>query len=345
MNPIWQAYLESKQAVIENDRVAHFGDIATELKQAQSDTVMMDLTHFGEIRFSGEDARAFLQGQLTCDVDKIDAQTVQFGSYCNPKGRMLATFLLWRCGQDYSMQLPSSLCETILKRLSMFVLRAKVNLSDDSRSWVRIGLVGKDAQVLIEEILDEKLEACHYHSVVHSKHVTVICFASARFELIVPLAKAPELWLQLSKCAVPVGAGCWDWFEIRSGFPQVLPATETLVVPQMANLDVINGVSFQKGCYPGQEIVARMQHLGTIKRRMYLANIATVCLVMAGDELFCAGKGGQSCGKIMNAARSPDGGYDVLAVIVVENAASGEIFWKSLNGPQLNMITLPYALD
>ncbi len=345
MNLIWQDYLQSQNAVIENDCVAHHGDFIAELKHTQSATAMMDLSHFGLICFSGEDVQAFLQGQLSCDVNKMNVQTLQFGSYCTPKGRMLATFWLWKYEDTYLMQLPQSLCAGVLKRLSMFVLRAKVKLDGCSPQLVRIGVVGNNAGTLIEEILAKKLVVDKSFYTIQNQAITILCYTPNRFELVVPIEQAPELWARLSKQAKPVASACWDWLDIRTGFPVVLPETQQQFVPQMTNLDLINGVSFQKGCYPGQEIVARTQHLGKIKRRMYLANIATTNPVMVGDELFSVDQTDQACGKIVNAMRSPDGGFDVLAVISIENMKTSEIFWRSIDGIQLKMAALPYALD
>src|SRR5687768_14058221 len=122
MDPSWQAYLQSRNASIQDGRVAHFGNGAVELESMRSATVMADLSHFGAIRFSGEDAQSFLQGQLSCDVAQLDTSTALYGSYCNPKGRMLASFLIWRDHAGFVLQLPRELQAGIQKRLSMYVL-------------------------------------------------------------------------------------------------------------------------------------------------------------------------------------------------------------------------------
>lgn len=330
MNQIWQDYLQHQNAVIENGFVVHFGDPAAELKHTQSGTIVVDLSQFGVIRFSGEDAQTFLQGQLTCDVNQINDQLAQFGSYCTPKGRMLVSFHLWKDHDDYLMQLPLELCASTQKRLSMFVMRAKVKLTNDSDSLIRIGLAGCGSAVLVETL---RRDLSLFDVISHTQDC---------FELITTPGNAPTLWVHLVESAKPVGAVCWDWLSIRSGVAVILPATQEQFVPQMANLDIIGGVSFKKGCYPGQEIVARTQHLGKIKRRMYLANIPTMDAVVAGDELFSKDMAEQSCGKIVNAAPSPNGGVDVLAVIQVTSAEGGPIHWKSQDGSILAVIPLPY---
>ncbi len=350
MNSDWKAYLESQHALIEDGRVVHFGNAATELANTRAGTILSDLSHFDLIQFTGEDAQSFLQGQVTCDVSRADSSSASYGGYCNAKGRILASFMLWCDSDGYLMQLPCELRAGIQKRLSMYVLRAKVRLGDASDVMVRLGLAGDEAPGLIQRIFGE-IPTLRL-GVSHGKKGSVIRLPGERFELIVPLGQAPEVWQDLSREAEPVGTRCWDWLEIRAGIPVILPETQEQFVPQMVNLDTIGGVSFQKGCYPGQEIVARTQYLGKIKRRMYLANInGNIGLgreqipVAAGDELFSADMDGQASGMVANAAPSPGGGFDVLAVIQISSVESGRMHWKSLDGPALDIIQLPFAID
>ncbi len=146
------------------------------------------------------------------------------------------------------------------------------------------------------------------------------------------------------RCCASGGGACWDWLKIRAGIPAITLSTQEQFIPQMVNLEAIGGVSFHKGCYPGQEIVARTQYLGKIKRRMYLANIRSVRPVAAGDELFSADMAEQSSGMVVNAAPAPDGGFDVLAVIQTSSVGAGEIYWKTLDGPALKIMPLPYSV-
>ena len=349
MNLLWQAHLRNRDAIIQDGRVVSFGNAAAELANTRSTTVVSDLSHFGLIHFQGEDAESFLQGQLSCDVRQASSSAAVYGSYCNPKGRMLASFLIWRLremdGDGYVMQLPSALRASIQKRLSMYVLRAKVKLDDSSDRLVRLGIAGSGAGSLVQEVLGETPPAVL--RVIHGKLGSIIRLAQDRFEIVIPLEDAPEVWEGLGRSAVRVGASCWDWLEIRAGIPVIMPATQEQFVPQMANLDAIGGISFQKGCYPGQEIVARTQYLGKIKRRMYLANVQPTqeTLIEAGDELFSADMGEQSSGMVVNAAVSPDGGIDLLAVVQTSSVEAGQVHWKSLDGPPLKIMPLPYSTN
>ena len=347
MNPVWHAYLQNYGAIFQEDCIVSYGNAAAELESTRSAIVLSDLSHFGLIHFRGEDAETFLQGQLSCDIRRVTASAASYGSYCNPKGRMLAAFLIWRATDDsYLMQLPAMLLAGIQKRFAMYVLRARVKLTDSSEGWVRIGVAGSHAAALLGKILGE-IPAAPL-GVRHGERGSIIRFAEDRFQLLILPEQAPTIWEDLSRNAMPVGKPCWDWLEIRAGIPCILPATQEQFVPQMVNLDALGGISFQKGCYPGQEIVARTQYLGKIKRRMYLANVRSESSgtpIEAGDELFSANLGEQSAGMVVNAASSPDGGTDLLAVIQTSSVEAGEIRWKSLDGPVLGIMPLPYSAN
>jgi folate-binding protein YgfZ len=347
MNPVWHAYLQSRGAIFQEDCIVSYGNAAAELESARSRTVLSDLSHFGLIHFRGEDAETFLQGQLSCDIRRVTSLAASYGSYCNPKGRILATFLIWRAADDgYLMRLPAMLLAGIQKRLAMYVLRAKVKLEDSSGTWVRIGMAGSSAAALLGEILGEI--PTEPLGVRYSERASIIHLGENRFQLLILPEDASVIWEDLSRNAMLVGKPCWDWLEIRAGIPNILPPTQEQFVPQMVNLDALGGISFQKGCYPGQEIVARTQYLGKIKRRMFLANVRSETSdapIEAGDELFSADLGEQSAGMVVNAASSPNGGTDLLAVIQTSSVEASEIRWKSLDGPALGIMPLPYSAN
>ncbi|HTP96485.1 MAG TPA: folate-binding protein [Burkholderiales bacterium] len=341
MTQSWQAHLAASGATIADARVAHFGDPAAELRAAKSGTIVCDLSHLGVIGFAGADAQSFLQGQVSCDVDRVGAGASTYGSYNTPKGRMLAAFLLWRDADGVLMQLPAELVTAIKDRLAKYVLRARVKVRDASDESVRIGLGGAGARALLENALGGAPGGVH--EVAQLAGATVLGLPGGRWEIIAPPDRASALWDTLRAQAVSVGAPCWDWLEIVCGVPAIVPATQDRFVPQMANLDLIGGVSFDKGCYPGQEIVARTRYLGQIKRRMILAHVDAGA-PEPGDELFSPGFDGQASGTIVSSAPSPDGGHDVLAVVRIEAGAGGGLRLKSADGPLLELRELPYAL-
>lgn len=348
MNPDWFTFLTSHNACIEQSRVVHFGQPAAELVRAESALLLMDGSHLGLIHFSGDDVHNFLQGQLSCDIHTTDSGKATYGGYCTPKGRLLSSFLLWQdiSSQGYLMQLPVELVDAIVRRLKMFVLRAKVSIQDDTDKCIRIGVAGRNAHALLQDILPGETISTELLSITSILDGQVICHNENRFEILVSPAHAPLLWEQLSGQAHCVGTAVWDWLEIREGIPAIFKATQEQFIPQMINLDAIGGVSFKKGCYSGQEIVARTQYLGKVKRRMYRAHLALDSLpeIAAGDSLFSADARDQACGMIVNAAPSPTGGMDVLAVIQVSSAEAHSIHCKTPDGPQLTIQPLPYSV-
>jgi tRNA-modifying protein YgfZ len=302
---------------------------------------LADLSDLALIRVSGEDARDFLHSQFCNDVKKLDSTQAQLNGYCSPKGRLLASFLLWQHGDDYLLQLPSELRESIQKRLTMFVLRSKVKLTDASADFVRLGLSGPQAGNLLHEFFGPVPEA--RFELMHGEQARIIRLGDDRFDLLVDAEDALAITRRLAGRCTAVSSQHWLWLDIRAGIPTITRATQEQFVPQMVNFELLGGVNFQKGCYPGQEIVARTQYLGRLKRRMYLAHIAAEN-VAAGDSLFSADLEGQASGTIVNAARAPSGGQDVLAVIQIDSAQQQTIHWKTADGPQLQLQTLPYPV-
>ena len=338
----WQTFLESHGAVIQEGRVQHFGDAKAEVRYALDQTIVADLSDLSLIQFAGEDAETYLQGQLSNDLRQLNGGNSQLSSYCTPKGRMLANFLLWQDAlNSYLAQLPASLREPIQKRLTMFVMRSKVKVSDASDAWVRLGVGGPGAEALVTSVFGAGPSTVH--GLAQHASGSVLRLPGDLFEILVAPDQASALWSKLTTQAKAVGTACWDGLMIRAGIPTILPGTQEAFVPQMVNYELIDGVNFKKGCYPGQEIVARTQYLGKLKRRMYLGNLALDSAPLPGDELFTAEMADQAVGMIVNAAPAPTGGYDVLAVIQIASVEN-VIHFKSLDGPSLKLGVLPYAL-
>ena len=342
MNPDWQQFLTQHGATLDAGLAQHFGDAATELCTAAQGTVLCDLSQFGTLRVSGEEAQTFLQNLLSNDIREVSATRAQLSSFNSPKGRMLASMLIWRNDDGYLMQLPRDLCEPMRKKLSMYVLRAKVKISDVSNEIVSLGLSGAAAQEILHRQFGELPQ--QPFGFIDTEQAGVLRFSDTRFQISTAVQHAPTLWQLLSQHAQPAGSLCWDGLNIRAGIPVILPQTQEHFVPQMVNFELLGGVNFKKGCYPGQEIVARMQYLGKPKRRMYLAHIDGNEAPQPGDELFSAEMEGQASGTIVNAAPAPGGGYDVLAVAQTSSQEAQAVHWKSLQGAALKFLPLPYPL-
>ncbi|MCB1775025.1 MAG: folate-binding protein YgfZ [Gammaproteobacteria bacterium] len=303
---------------------------------------LTDLAHLGLIRVSGDDKTTFLQGQLTSDIRTVSAQQAQVSSYCSPKGRMLGSFLVFQRDDDLYLQLPAERLDPLLKRLRMFVLRSKVTIEDASGSLARFGVSGDCAAALLPFApgTDNTSQT--------RDGITVIRLPGdrPRFEVVGPEQALAALWTQASGQAQQSDRGFWALMDIRAGMPTVFETTAEAFVPQMANLQLVGGVSFTKGCYTGQEVVARMQYLGKLKRRMYRAHVETDEIPAPGTEIFSpSSESGQGAGRIVDAAASPDGGFEVLAVLQISSAEAADVRLVDANGPALKLLDLPYVFE
>ncbi len=300
------------------------------------------ITQSGVLRFDGTDTQSFLQGQLTNDINALTTTLSQYTGYCTPKGRLLASLLLWRRDSVYHMLLPRALCEPVRKRLSMYILRSKVKAADISDAQVLFGLAGTDAASWVATITGAAPAAVH--DVVHHENVSALMLPVQRYLVVAALADAPRIEAALTAAAAASPATLWDALDIEAGIPSVVAATQEQFVPQTVNFDLINALSFDKGCYPGQEIVARTHYLGRVKQRMVRARITAASAPAAGDKLYTEAFGGQASGMIVAAVAASIGAYDVLAVIQTGSLDKSAVHWQSPSGPALEIQPLPYAV-
>ncbi|MEI7431119.1 MAG: folate-binding protein YgfZ [Betaproteobacteria bacterium] len=336
MNPCWQEFLATKNAQCENGSVADFGHPAAEFSAAREAAIIAPLSHLGLIECTGDDAKSFLHNQLTSDVNHLTENSAQHSAWCTAKGRMLASFILYRHAADFRALLSADLLQATLKRLKMFVLRSKVSLSDLSETHELIGLAGpKAAAVLSQAGLPEPLKTFDTAVFAAGK---IIRLENSRFIVVVSATEAPRIWDALATQARPAGTPIWHWLDIQTGIPLISEATKEEFVPQMANFDKIGGVSFNKGCYPGQEIVARAQYLGKIKRHLY--RIHATGPILSGSSIFGPETPEHPCGMVANAAPAPDGGYDALAVIQEGFVDAGSLFLGKLDGEPISVTAL-----
>jgi hypothetical protein len=336
----WKTFLQTQGALIDDRSVQHFGDPAGERAAAVDGTIVADLSQLGVIAFRGDETATFLQGQLTNDVRSLHVDNVQWNGYCNPKGRLLGNFLMWRNTEDYCLQLAGDILPSVQKRLSMFIMRAKVQVRDASDDSVRLVVAGKQAAAAVSAAMGAIPETVMRSVAVEAGQV--IRVGDDKFVLSITPEHAAAVWQILRASATPVGAPVWDWLRLNAGIPMIVTATQEQFVPQMVNYEAIGGVSFQKGCYPGQEIVARSQYLGKLKRRMFLAQVNAEAA--PGDALYSADMEGQATGTVVNAAPAPGGGFDVLVVAQVESANTQTLHLKTADGAALTLKPLPYAL-
>jgi tRNA-modifying protein YgfZ len=232
------------------------------------------LDHLGMLEVTGADAAAFLHGQLTQDVQSMHAHAARRAGYCNAKGRLYATLMLWRpAPEQVLMSLAANSSTFMAKRLNMFVLRAKAKVQDVSPQYVQLGVWGERApQVLQDALLPAPSPGL---STMGFEQGWITAITPQHFLLCVQAAHAPALVQTLAQAGAQSStASQWRAQEIALGIATVDARTQEQFVPQMINLELIGGVNFQKGCYPGQEVVARSQYLGKLKRRSAIAHTA-----------------------------------------------------------------------
>ena len=346
MNTTWQAYLNNQGAHIENDKTNHFGELNREINAATHGNVIADLSHFGLISATGDDAQTFLHNQFTNDLKQVDAQHSQLSAYCNPKGRMLALFRVFKRNDIYYLSLPRETLDATLKRLRMFVLMSKVSLDDASASLVHIGISGPDAPAIITQRFATAPGDINEVAEIDSITIIRVAGPQPRYELYGALTDIQALWENWRQTLTPVGASAWELLDIRAGLPVLHGANVEAFVPQMVNLEAVGGLSFTKGCYPGQEIVARMKYLGKLKRRMYLAHVDTDAPPEPSAAIMAhADSGERKVGEIVTAQNIPQGGVDLLAVIEIESATHQPLFLGALDGPAVQLQELPYPVD
>jgi folate-binding protein YgfZ len=291
------------------------------------------LSDWALLRARGAEAATFLQSQLTQDVLGLADGQVRLSGYCSPKGRLLASMWIWRMAADeFGLLCSADLAAPFLKRLSMYVLRSKCKLDDVTAQWAVWGLAGAAAMQWLGDAAPAPRRA-----VLHD----------GAWVLGLPMAEgyARCLVVRPAQTAAPtlppLDDQQWQRLEVMSGVPRITAATVEQFVPQMINLERVGGVDFQKGCYPGQEVVARSQYRGTLKRRMHL--FAVDGLAQPGQELFHSADPSQPAGMVVNAASDATGSY-LLAEVKLAALDGGSLHLGSAQGPALQRLDLPYSI-
>ena len=297
------------------------------------------LSHEGVLAVIGNDASKFLQGQLTCNLNYLSETRSSLGARCTQKGRMQSSFRIVLEPEGCLLAMARELVEPQLADLKKYAVFSKSKLTEDSANWVRFGLNQADA---VLESLGITLPT-DTDSVARANGLIAIRASEGRAELWARAEQADSLKQHLSAHLTEADLNQWLLGQIRSGIGQVMAPTRELFIPQMINLQAVGGVSFKKGCYTGQEIVARMQYLGKLKRHLYRLSLQGDELPEPGTPLY-APTHSSAVGEVVIAARSEQG-IELLAVLQAEAVQAGDIHVASLQGPGLTLLDLPYQLD
>ncbi|MBU6470241.1 MAG: folate-binding protein YgfZ [Gammaproteobacteria bacterium] len=323
MHPDWRGFLQRQAAVLDAQRVLHFGNAEAGLRAAAGETVIADLSgDYGAIAVEGADCRSFLQGQLSTNLLALTPALSQFSSWSNPKGRVTATLRVLECDARLLLVLPRALTATVLKGLSMYVLRARAGLTDVGDTLCQFGLAGGRAP--------ELLAACglavpaETNAVMERQGVRLIRLhgSTPRYSVLGPGAALQSLWTQLvDQGGQPAGSDAWTLLRILAGEPEVHPETAGHFVAQMLGLEELGAVHFNKGCYLGQEVIARAHYRGAVKRHMHRAACSSPETLSPGLAVLAAAND-QPVGEIADACRGADGAWQMLLVLQDEFAAA-----------------------
>jgi folate-binding protein YgfZ len=336
MNTNWKKFLLSQQAAIADD-----GDIAFPAAAHDAAPLLYALSHLTVLRVAGKDAAKFLQGQCTCDINAVSASQSGMGAFCNAKGRVVATFLIAKKDAEFLLMLPPMLADGVKNRLQRYILRSDVAIADSD--YCAIGLSGTLPE-LPGYVLPQQPFAATQAGGGILLHFPV---APPRYVLLAAADAAREHWLTLVKHGFrAAGTSLWRNLDRDAGIPWLDLMNSEQFIPQMLNLDRLGGIGFNKGCYTGQEIVARTQYLGTVKRRMYFAECpASACLAADMDILhFEAGEESVEVGKLLSAHRAQEK-LHLLVVLQTAYAASKNLRLENANQDKISVRPLSYVTD
>ncbi len=311
-----QRFLDQQNAILDADGNIGFPgfDVTSD---PCPDTFISIVPGFGLLRVSGTDAGEFLHAQLTCDVNRMADGTGSTAAWCNPKGRVITTFVIYRLADEFFLLLPAVLQETVVKRLRMFVLRAEVEITDVTADRSVLGVRGRTEPLPLSE---------HPFS-IHNLNDRLHLFlpdhgGESRCLIVDDTEKLESVWQGLAGAMQPVDSRCWQRLDMEAGIPWLNESTTEQFLPQELNLEDTGGLSFNKGCYPGQEVVARVHYRGQVKRRLYHATAEADAAITAGTKV--KDSDGKSVGLIVTSAPC-DAGLLALAVIDTGSAGSGAL--------------------
>lgn len=338
----WHNFLQSNGAEFEHDTLISFGNTERERRATLGGDIMCDLSQYRLLAIQGADARTFLQGQLTNDVDQLTPDKSQLSGFCTPKGRVISNFRLIQNGATVFAIIPADMFEHTLSQLQFFVVRSDVQMGDATAALIHFGVSGARAAEHLQDQLDSL--PTETNDVLQHEKFMVIKISDNRYEVFGNLEDSKTLWQHLDVHCTAVGNRHWDLLNIRDGIPEITKATTEAFVPQMLNMDALGAINFDKGCYTGQEIVARTHYLGKQKRRMYRLQIECDVEPAAGDELATdTSTDNQYTGTLVTVQPDAGNGYEALAVIQIKSAEAGKLRLKQ-DESVIEILGLPYQL-
>ncbi len=342
MQTEWRAFLEGQGARLTASEVADFGSPEEELGAVTAgETVLADLSHRTLFSLEGREVLSFLQGQVTNDVQPAAEGAPVLAAHLTPKGRVIAELLLFPLDSGFALETSGDLVERLEQRLRMFILSADVTLTEASGDWVRLGLAGPEAASAAAAAVEAPIPSGE--TVARGERGTIVPLPGPEpaFLVLVRSNAGPAAWRAAGNRARPVGRPGWDLARVRAGVPEVAAAVTEAFIPQELNLEPLGGISYTKGCYTGQEVVARTKHLGRLKRRLYRASSPAP---MEAGQTIRPQEGGESRGRVIRAAPAADGGSQALAILRIDAVEAGETLVPEGSAQALEVLELPYEL-
>jgi len=336
----WRIFLTNRGATVLNEEFIFDDEIHSKPKW------ICPLSDCGVLAFSGNDASAFLQGQITCNINLVTDRHSTLGAYCNPKGRAIIVFRAFKFESTYYWLAPAQLLPTVIKRLKMYVLRSDVKIQDVSDRWCKIGISNPPKEFSVSASLTIKSPKENGEIAV-SEDIVVIKPSpfSDRLIMLAPLEKAKSLWLDLTENQHyhETSSNKWEEMNIQEGIPNLVSETSEQFIPQMLNLDLLGGISLDKGCYTGQEIVARTHYLGKLKRRMFLANCECNHSISPNKSVYDDNdQSHQSVGHVVASLALNKDHQIMLIVLKISNAESHKLTLQDTECKNIKILKLPY---
>lgn len=349
MQEQWQTFLNTQGGIFSQGKLIHFGHPEQELRVIDTHACLTALTEVGILSVAGPDAETFLQGQVTCNVKTISPGKSRLGAHCNLKGRMQSLFSLYVTNQptQYYLKMPQSMLTFATQSFKKFAIFSKTTFEELSSNLVGIGISGPEVNALLTQlfpfpaldigdfiflnIYDDTVMICRLPGIGH------------RYELFANVEVLQKLWLELKKSCQVVTPQCWELLDIHAGLPTVYPETIDHILPHHANLSILDGISYDKGCYIGQEIIARMQYRGKIKKHMYRAWIDSDSrFPIPATAVYVPRTSHEPLGLVVRASKAKETGFELLVILDDQYADFEDVRLYSADGPKLHRLELPY---
>jgi len=306
-----------------------------------SNNIISDLSYLAIIEISGADAESFLNAQFTSNIKNLSEHQLQFSAWCNPKGQVKTTFYIYRHADNFYILLPEELKESFLKQLSMYILRADVQLTDLSDSHSRLGLCLKKSDMEKSDVgQSDILNQLPDNLAVLPLASTETEVGQSRYIIVTDIQQAESIRESLTEQLTESDSSVWKGLDIQTGIPWLTLETAEKFLPQMLNLDLMEALDYQKGCYPGQEIIARLHYRGELKRNLYLATCTSKetpkkITPVAGTSIVSSDK---SVGTVIQTQTDVKTTY--LLAVIDNDSIQDNLFLYNTDGPQLTVSSL-----